>query len=87
MFVPADRLVGREGEGWQQVTSELAFERRGPERFISSFQLLIELVRCAGSDPELRIAEAVGRMTAHLPILRRMSSAPRATGRSSSAAK
>ena len=30
VFVPADRLVGREGEGWRQVTSELAYERRGP---------------------------------------------------------
>jgi acyl-CoA dehydrogenase len=37
VFVPADRLVGREGEGWRQVTSERAFERSGLERFISSF--------------------------------------------------
>ena len=73
VFVPTDRLVGREGEGWRQVTSELAFERSGPERFLSSFQLLVELIRRAGPDPEPQIAEAVGRMTAHLCILRRMS--------------
>ena len=70
---PGDRLVGKEGEGWRQVTSELAFERSGPERFISSFQLLIELMRRAGPDPEPQIAEAVGRMTAHLWTLRQMS--------------
>jgi alkylation response protein AidB-like acyl-CoA dehydrogenase len=73
VFVPADRLVGREGEGWRQVTSELAFERSGPERFLSSFQLLRELVRGAGPDPAAQIAEGVGRMTAHLWTLRRMS--------------
>ena len=73
MFVPADRLVGKEGDGWRQVTSELAFERSGLERFISSFQLLVELMRRAGPDPEPQIAEAVGRMTAHLWTLRRMS--------------
>jgi alkylation response protein AidB-like acyl-CoA dehydrogenase len=73
VFVPADRLVGKEGEGWRQVTSELAFERSGPERFLSSFQVLVELIRRAGPDPEPQIAEAVGRMTAHLCMLRRMS--------------
>ncbi len=30
VFVPSERLVGREGDGWRQVTSELAFERSGP---------------------------------------------------------
>ncbi len=73
VFVPADRLVGKEGEGWRQVTSELAFERSGLERFISSFQLLIELMRRVGPDPEPQIAEAIGRMTAHLWTLRHMS--------------
>jgi acyl-CoA dehydrogenase len=73
VFVPAERLVGREGEGWRQVTSELAYERSGPERFLSSFQLLVELTRLVGPNPEPRIAEAIGRMTAHLKTLRRMS--------------
>ena len=63
----------KEGEGWRQVTSELAFERSGPERFLSSFQLLVELARRAGPDPEAQIAGAVGRMVAHLKTLRRMS--------------
>ena len=73
VFVPEGRLVGEEGEGWRQVTSELAFERSGPERFLSSFQLLVELARRAGPDPEPQIAQAVGRMVAHLKTLRRMS--------------
>ncbi len=73
VFVPAGRLVGREGDGWRQVTSELAFERSGLERFISSFQVLVELIRRAGADAEPEIARAIGRMTAHLWTLRRMS--------------
>src|SRR5215467_7815418 len=72
VFVPADWLVGQEGEGWRQVSSELAFERSGPERFLSSFQVLVELIRCAGPDPEPHVAEAIGRMTAQLCTLRRM---------------
>ena len=73
VFVPAGRLVGTEGEGWRQVTSELAFERSGLERFISSFQVLVELIRRAGGEAEPEIARAVGRMSAHLWTLRRMS--------------
>ena len=33
-------LIGEEGQGWQQVTAELAFERSGPERIYSSVILL-----------------------------------------------
>jgi alkylation response protein AidB-like acyl-CoA dehydrogenase len=34
-----DALVGAEGQGWEQVTAELAFERSGPERLFSSIVL------------------------------------------------
>lgn len=36
----ADALVGTEGQGWDQVNAELAFERSGPERIYSSIALL-----------------------------------------------
>ena len=39
-FVPDDMVFGEIGDGWRQVTSELAFERSGPERFLSTFVLL-----------------------------------------------
>ena len=35
----ADALIGAEGQGWEQVTAELAFERSGPERLFSSIVL------------------------------------------------
>ena len=44
-FLPADAVLGNLDDGWNQVTSELANERSGPERFLSSFTLLVELLR------------------------------------------
>jgi acyl-CoA dehydrogenase len=73
VFVPSERLVGREGDGWRQVTSELAFERSGPERFLSSQQVLVGLIERAGAEPEPALAEALGRIGANLWTLRQMS--------------
>jgi hypothetical protein len=72
-FLPDGCVLGTLGEGWKQVTSELAYERSGPERFLSSFVLLTELVRALGPDPSEREAMAIGRLTAHIVTLRRMS--------------
>ncbi len=73
VFVPEDRVVGEPGNGWEQVTSELAYERSGPERFLSAFRVFVELVRAAGDQPEPQLAAAIGRIGAHLMTLRRMS--------------
>src|SRR5215204_3125153 len=73
VFVPSERLVGSEGGGWHQVTSELAFERSGPERFLSSHQVLRGLADRAGDDPGPALAEALGRAGANLWTLRQMS--------------
>jgi alkylation response protein AidB-like acyl-CoA dehydrogenase len=51
VFVPDNRLLGAEGMGWQQVTSELSFERAGPDRWLSPFQLVETFLREHG--PEL----------------------------------
>jgi len=72
-FVPAEMLVGKEGEGWDQVTSELAFERSGPERFLSTFPLLAETVREAGPEPGEALRTALGRLFARLRALRALS--------------
>jgi alkylation response protein AidB-like acyl-CoA dehydrogenase len=72
-FLPDTALVGKEGDGWNQVTSELALERSGPERFLSSFAVAVELLRALGPDPSERAAVAVGRLSAHLLTLRRLS--------------
>jgi acyl-CoA dehydrogenase len=73
VLVPEDRVVGEPGNGWRQVTSELAYERSGPERFLSAFRAYVELVRAAGDHPPVPLAVAIGRLGAHLMTLRRMS--------------
>ncbi|MBB0998384.1 acyl-CoA dehydrogenase [Dietzia maris] len=39
VFVPDSMVFGTLAHGWEQVNSELAFERSGPERFLSSFRV------------------------------------------------
>ncbi len=68
-----DALLGQEGDGWKQVTAELAFERSGPERFLSSFALLTEAVRVLGPAASERAQVAIGRLCAHTLALRRLS--------------
>ncbi|MEB3366727.1 acyl-CoA dehydrogenase family protein [Saccharopolyspora mangrovi] len=66
VHVPDEHVVGEIGAGWHQVTSELSFERSGPERFLSTYQLAKSLV--GSLDP----AEA-GRISARLAGLHQMS--------------
>jgi len=73
VFVPSSALIGEMGNGWHQVTSELAYERSGPERFLSSFVLLAELVRVLRDDPSEQATIAVGRLVSHLVVLRQLS--------------
>jgi alkylation response protein AidB-like acyl-CoA dehydrogenase len=73
VFVPDDMVVGEIGQGWKQVTSELALERSGPERFMTTFPLFTELMRRLGAAPDARAAEKVGQLTARMWSLRRMS--------------
>ena len=72
-FVPDERVVGQAGNGWEQVTSELAYERSGPERFLSSFRVFVELLRAVGPSPDDHQAAVIGRLAAHYLTLRRMS--------------
>lgn len=66
--VPDGMLVGTAGEGWSQVVSELAYERSGPERFLSTFPLLRAMV----AEPAFPRA-VIGDLTAQLWALRRLS--------------
>jgi len=71
VFVPDDMVLGEVGGGWQQVTSELAFERSGPERFLSTYPLLAALVgELAGTTGAER---EIGALVSRLWTLRRMS--------------
>lgn len=72
-FVPDEHVLGKPGNGWEQVTSELGYERSGPERFLSSFRLLVELIRAVGPDPEPAQAAAIGKLAGQLTTLRKIS--------------
>jgi alkylation response protein AidB-like acyl-CoA dehydrogenase len=72
-FVEDDMVLGGVGSGWRMVTGELAFERSGPDRFMSTFQLLLESMRQIGTQPNEQEAAELGRLIAHLATLRRMS--------------
>jgi alkylation response protein AidB-like acyl-CoA dehydrogenase len=73
--LPADALIGVEGEGWAQVNAELAFERSGPERLYSSIILLESWLkflrrRRIWADDEAALA---GRLVGQLVVLRHLS--------------
>ncbi len=73
VFMTDDHVLGEIDGAWKQATSELAYERSGPERFLETFYVLVELIRAVGAEPDLRSAEGLGRLVAQLHTLRRMS--------------
>jgi acyl-CoA dehydrogenase len=72
-FMPDDHVLGEVDGAWKQATSELAYERSGPERFLETFYVLTGLVRALGEKPDRRNAEGLGRLVAQVHTLRRMS--------------
>lgn len=73
VFIGDDMVVGTIGNGWSQVLSELAYERSGPERFLSTAPLIQAFIDAAGKDPDPETAATIGRLGAELLTLRRMS--------------
>ena len=71
--LPADALIGIEGEGWKQVTEELALERSGPERYLSCFYLLRELINILKDCANPAILAKIGTQVAWATTLRTMS--------------
>jgi alkylation response protein AidB-like acyl-CoA dehydrogenase len=70
--VPDSHVLGAPGDGWRLVTGELAFERSGPERFLSVFPLLVECLRAGPQTGSPAVQAELGRAVAHLAALRRM---------------
>src|ERR671917_2948813 len=73
VVVPGDMLLGEEGNGWHQVTAELAFERSGPERFLSTYPLVAEFARRVAESGDPAGLATLGRLSARMLALRQMS--------------
>ena len=71
--LPAGALLGGRGDGWGQVTRELANERSGPERILSTLPLLRAWARThtARTNPAARLA--LGALVSRMAVLRQMS--------------
>ncbi|MRJ77348.1 acyl-CoA dehydrogenase [Aeromicrobium sp. SMF47] len=73
VFVPDGRVLGEIGDGWRQVTSELAWERSGPERFLSTYPLLAAAVDRLANAADSSASASVGTLVARIWTLRQMS--------------
>lgn len=74
VFVPDEGVLGTIGKGWQQVTSELAYERSGPERFLSTLPALTAFLAQLGErELDDRTAIALGEITSDVWTLRALS--------------
>lgn len=73
VFVPDSHVVGEPGNGWNQVSAELAYERSGPERWMSSFRLLAELLAALGDAPSDAARLEAGRLLGQLMAVRQIS--------------
>lgn len=72
-LIPHDALIGTEGAGWKQVVEELAFERSGPERYLSCYVLLCNLIDVIKDDASAATLQKIGSQIALLVALRNMS--------------
>lgn len=73
VFVPDEMVVGTLGNGWKQGLAELAFERSGPERILSTFPLLNEVIEQLKIKRDLVGLEEAMKLVAELWSLRNLS--------------
>lgn len=73
VFVPDNMVVGEIGNGWSQGLAELAFERSGPERILSTFPLIEELMQELKRQKNLEGLQQASKIIARLWGLRNLS--------------
>ncbi|MBG9456544.1 acyl-CoA dehydrogenase [Lysinibacillus sphaericus] len=73
VFVPDNMVVGEVGNGWTQGLAELAFERSGPERILSTFPLIDELIQELKRQKNLEGLQQASKIVARLWGLRNLS--------------
>jgi alkylation response protein AidB-like acyl-CoA dehydrogenase len=73
VFVPDDLVLGQVDGAWHQVIDELAYERSGPERFLSTFLVVPELARLAAESGDPRATSTLAKLWSDLWTMRRLS--------------
>jgi alkylation response protein AidB-like acyl-CoA dehydrogenase len=73
VFVPDEDVLGEIGRGWQQVNSELGFERAGPDRYLSTWQVFLWFVGQLDGDAQGAALAVAGRIAGRYWALRQMS--------------
>ncbi len=73
VFVPDEMAVGVIGNGWAQGMAELAYERSGPERILSTYPLLNELTNVLLEKGDTNGLNQVSRLVSRMWTLRNMS--------------
>ncbi len=74
VFVPDEDVVGQPGMGWNQNTTEMAYERGGPDRWLSPFSTVEQLLReVEGTELGERGVELFGELTARWWAIRNLS--------------
>jgi alkylation response protein AidB-like acyl-CoA dehydrogenase len=74
VFVPDENVVGDVGMGWHQNTTEMAYERGGPDRWLSPFSTIEQLLREAKDTPlEQSVQSLFGELIARYWGIRNLS--------------
>lgn len=73
VFVPDEMVIGEIGNGWMQGMTELAYERSGPERFLSTYPLLNELTNILVTNKDKNGLNQISPLISTLWTLRNMS--------------
>ena len=76
VYVSDDLVLGEIGQGWTQNTSELAYERGGPDRWLSSYLLVEELLRRetdVGGTASTALIDLLGETMANYWVLHHLS--------------
>lgn len=73
VFVPDEWVVGTVGNAWNQLSTELAYERSGSDRWLGSHELLVGAIDRVGPDCTGAAKRLIGAKVAELFTLHRMS--------------
>jgi len=73
VFVPDSLVLGEIGQGWSQNTSELAYERGGPDRWLSTYLLVEELLRRDHDGRSDSLLDVLGQAVANYWVLHQLS--------------